>query len=458
MKRKLTWNGGRWRKIYRGKLYQFDGGTGKSDNAAYQRAVSKWEAVKVSIDNEQGDTLRASYADCIGQWKAVADWSAGNGEGHWANVATIKLRELSERLGRHDPQPLAESDQFFNVLDPGASDKLRTKYGLPDREPLPADDNRVQAAVWQDRLQTKRKASSVADRVGVLAESFLASKVAEANAGAITNAQSNYLGSMLRPFVDWYGGDKSAKSMTEDKLLAYKTALQTSTDFGTSTVKGRLQVLKQWIKWLWKTRVIDSLPRVFEDLRGEETDHDIPVFTIAEVKRLLKVAAGRQKLYILLGLLGLGQMEISRLKRSEVARDSITRKRGKIRKHKAAPKVTWPLWLTTQRLMTKEMATAGELALVKPDGSALVEIRLGGKRRDHVTDEFRKARKKAKVSGGFYRLRRTSATLLEDTDWADLGDLFLGNVARGVKDKHYARPALGRLAKAVAWLGKKYGV
>ena len=51
---KLTWQpgggrqAGRWRKKYKGKVYYFPGGKGKSDRAAYQMALEAWERTKTA--------------------------------------------------------------------------------------------------------------------------------------------------------------------------------------------------------------------------------------------------------------------------------------------------------------------------------------------------------------------------------------------------------------------------
>ena len=108
------------------------------------------------------------------------------------------------------------------------------------------------------------------------------------------------------------------------------------------------------------------------------------------------------------------------------------------------------------------MAQDGELALVSATGKPLMaqEITSAGKlkKSDCVKNGFFRLLQKTKLKGSFKLLRKTSASLLKDSDYNDVYDLFLGLAAGKISDKHYAKAALGRLAKALAWLAKKYGL
>lgn len=77
---KLTWQpgvegrSGRWRRKYRGKVYYFDGGHGKSDREAYYRAVEKWEAKKTEVDAAAPRQYQLDYEAEITVWGQVYAW------------------------------------------------------------------------------------------------------------------------------------------------------------------------------------------------------------------------------------------------------------------------------------------------------------------------------------------------------------------------------------------------
>ena len=76
-KRELTWQagsngrGGRWRKKYKGQSFYFPGGNGKTDQAAYDRAVELWKQKKEEIDAEVAKPHEADYRTAIIEWNAV---------------------------------------------------------------------------------------------------------------------------------------------------------------------------------------------------------------------------------------------------------------------------------------------------------------------------------------------------------------------------------------------------
>ncbi len=63
----LTWQpgtrgrAGRWRKKYKGQVYYFPGGRGKSDRDAYDAALTKWEQMKPRLDALAPKPHQAEY-------------------------------------------------------------------------------------------------------------------------------------------------------------------------------------------------------------------------------------------------------------------------------------------------------------------------------------------------------------------------------------------------------------
>ena len=61
---KLNWDSARnrWKVVYRGRKYRFDGGAGKSDREAKKQAEGKWKRRRAEID-QQGELEKPHRAD-----------------------------------------------------------------------------------------------------------------------------------------------------------------------------------------------------------------------------------------------------------------------------------------------------------------------------------------------------------------------------------------------------------
>jgi integrase len=455
----------RWRKIYLGQSYYFDAGTGKTDTAAYRRAIESWEKLKVKLDGEASDTLRGQYMDCVSQWELVAQWSSTHGEEHWGKVAAMKLKELRGRLAQPELAPLDAADWFFNVVDPGASERLRKEYGLPERQPIPPGDNRVMRAVWDDRLrEAARKAAPKADSIAENIKTFLASREAKVQAEQLSVSRLVALRVHLTAFEAWIlntEGTTSVKAINGPMLIKYKA--EVDKECKARTAGHRLEAVKTWVKWAWANEIIDTLPRAFStgELKIRRHTPTIKTFSVADVKVLLANASPRTRLYCLLGLnAGMYQVDISDLRREEIDMEArtITRKRSKTRHEENVPTVTYKLWDATVKLLEAQMAPEGERALVGENGRPLLVLGTDGKKTDAVRSAFARLLKKTKIAGSFKMLRKSGATLLRDSPYHDIVDLYLGHAAGKVSDQSYAKAALKRLGMGLAWLAKQFGV
>jgi hypothetical protein len=114
------------------------------------------------------------------------------------------------------------------------------------------------------------------------------------------------------------------------------------------------------------------------------------------------------------------------------------------------------LWDETAELLKQEMAADGELALLGGNGNPLRAHAENGTRNDAVKNAFFRLTKKTSIKGNFKMLRKSSASLLADSAWPDVVDLFLGHAAAKMSDVSYAKAALGRLAEATNWLHGQY--
>ena len=123
--RKLTWlpgadgRKGRWRKKYRGALHYFDGGRGKSDDAAYHAALTQWQTIKAKIDLTEPSRHHGAYAAAIDEWEEVLTCSRRHGDDAMINVALEKLGRL-------------RTDQQQGVRKPPSRDDLFANHFLPE--------------------------------------------------------------------------------------------------------------------------------------------------------------------------------------------------------------------------------------------------------------------------------------------------------------------------------------
>jgi integrase len=474
---KLTYNAEkgrppRWRKFYRGKLYQWPAGKGKSDTAAYQAALAAWEAKKREIDLAEDRIHEPAYAVCLDKWEQVLSIALQHGDKAWQRRAENKIADLRRRLNETKLSPLQDEDWFDHLMfgheEWAGEMEARLRESAPGLdvtvEPLTAwEQTQAEAAVWKDRLAQAARKAALGDSIAEHVKAFLDSREIQVNAKKLSAARLVALRVHLMKFQEWIGGATSIKEIDGPKLIKYKSELDGTC--GLRTAGHRLEAAKTFTKWLWATEAIPTLPRAFTtgELRVSKAgdDGDIETFTIDEVKTLLAKASPRTKLYCLLGLnCGMYQIDIASLKRKQldIEKGTITRRRSKTRKHKNPPRVTYRLWPQVIELLKQEVAAEGDLALIGENSRPLVVQTVDGKKTDAVRSAFNRLLKKTGIKGSFKLFRKTSASLLADSQWPDVYDLFLGLAAAKISDRHYAKAAQGRLAKALAWLGKKYGI
>jgi integrase len=223
--------------------------------------------------------------------------------------------------------------------------------------------------------------------------------------------------------------------------------------------------VKAFVNWLYDAEAIAAVPRIMRRLLISKPPARIEVFTMDEVKNLLAAASQRTRLYILLALnTGATQVDISDLKVEEVdwTEGRIVRRRSKTKDEEHVPVVNYRLWPETIELLKLERATEGDRALVNANGSPLLcqEIKADGKLRkcDNVKNSFDRLKTKTGINKSFKLLRKTSATLLCDSEFMGLEGLFLGHAPGSVAAKHYARTPQQRFDQAVMWLGQQYGL
>ncbi|MCE9554759.1 MAG: tyrosine-type recombinase/integrase [Planctomycetes bacterium] len=397
-------------------------------------------------------------------------------------------------------QYLAAVSRFANgVADP------RDGHGRTVVVPSPAlgestDTLTLEREVWNDRLEVmQRSAAPVEKTIGHLVAKFLTEKKDAVAVGDLSIGRPEKLRSQLTHFQDWLGSGVSVTEITSDTLMDYRAELLTNLrneaesappatkgrppttkgrlnkagarQWTRSTVKDRLSAVTSFVRWLWESEAIATLPRVLaktsKRLHVGTSEARVIVFTKEEVGSLLKSASLRTRLYLLLMLnTGMGQKDVSDLEFGQVDWDlgRITRKRSKTRKHENVPTVTHLLWPETLALLRQEQSAIGRgRVLLNSSGEPLWLESVGvdgqQKKNDNIRNAFERLRTKLGIDKSLRSLRKTSASLIRGhRDYRGLEDLFLGHAPRKISDRHYTVPPEELLGQATNWLRQEYGI
>ncbi len=501
-KRQMTWQAGtenrsgRWRKKYKGRVFQASGGRGKHDEEAYSNAWDGFQEFKKKIDEEESQKPKpqqAEYDEAIGEWRLVLQWSMENANTQYASLARSKVEELTTRLERSKPQPLNPEDRFRSHLGWPAHliESVAARIPKPsepkdqsppvvidpstlDTSSMDGTSQRIEREIWRDRLQVQEQ-KQVEDHntLGTSVDSYLATKLAKVKAGHLTAGRYDPIRTHLHHFRDWLGASTAVTSISGNVLTDYHSEMLTAISeerLSADYTKNRLATVKSFVQWLWRVEAIEELPRVLapgsSDLRISRRTTTPEVFTIEEVKTLLAAATDRTKLYLLLMLnTGSTQKDLSDLLPSEVdwKKGTITRKRSKTAKHKGVPTVTYVLWKETFRLLQQERSSDAATVLVNHEGTPLKVETLADdgklKKIDNVASAFSRLKRKKGIKKPLKYFRKTSANLIKSNkDYRGLEVLFLGHAPATVADRHYTQAPQQQLNEALAWLGKQYGI
>ena len=188
---KLTWQpgigvrSGRWRKKYRGKVYYFAGGRGKSDREAYDAAVKKWELEKLRADAAAPREHQHDHEVEIDVWEQVLAWSTRHGDTAMAQVAHEKREKIRSQLAAPVLKPLSADDRFGTVFPPvtiklpndlleqaarslaaGEVSSIAYSESMPETrrrhlQELDGSNLRLQKAVWDDRLESQQRRTAI---------------------------------------------------------------------------------------------------------------------------------------------------------------------------------------------------------------------------------------------------------------------------------------------------------
>ena len=181
-----------------------------------------------------------------------------------------------------------------------------------------------------------------------------------------------------------------------------------------------------------------------------------------ELKRLILQAKPRLKLCLLLmANCGFTQKDVSDLRKDEIdpSFNWITRKRSKTAKQETAPIVRYKLWTETRQLLRAALCKDKTYALCNRNGHRLLvrEMKEGKMQcSDNIACSFSCLCRRLEMKKRPLKLiRKTSATLLKNSQFGHLQSLFLGHSPRDMADRHYSGEV--NLDDAIDYLGKQYG-
>jgi integrase len=189
-----------------------------------------------------------------------------------------------------------------------------------------------------------------------------------------------------------------------------------------------------------------------------------------EAREIIDRATGQLQLHLLLmANCGMTQKDIADLQQNEVdwEKGRIIRKRSKTKNQKSVPTVSYKLWPDTLALLRVYGSSQGGRVLLTRRGNRWVFAEFDEKlgklvSSDPIATNYdhlrRKLKKEGKEVGTLKLFRKTSATLLYNSDeYSTCVGAFLGHAPDSIITRHYAHTSAEKLDKAVAWLATQYG-
>ena len=140
---------------------------------------------------------------------------------------------------------------------------------------------------------------------------------------------------------------------------------------------------------------------------------------------------------------GCTQKDLVDLKKSEIQDGYIIRKRSKTTKEIGVPVVKYKLWQETRQLLMASLSKDMILVFDCNETAITYQIIL-------IQKKLGLPSRKVKL------IRKTSSTILKNSHFGHLQDLFLGHAPRGMADKHYTGEV--SLDDAIDYLGKCYNL
>lgn len=481
---KLNWepSRGKWKAVYRGKKYRFDGGAGKSDREAKKAAEAEFRRVRGLVDAEVTDQKpwRQEYERALSEWKAVLRWSIENADLVNQQIAKDTIAKLDEQFKRKNPPPLRFHVDF--VFDPTTNIYFGDDSGLVAAPPVGVQPSGLlqfsqdgfsePSALWRDRLDSLAKRSACSETGDSFEENvqlFLTGKREEVDAGDISPGRVDFLRGYLDIVMEFTTREASVRKIDGPMLYDFRQFLlkrKASGEYSPSYARDVLAAFKQFIRWLASsTDKLESLPKNIDEksLSIGVPAKKVKTLSPSDIGTIVNDATERTRLYILLGLnCAMTQKDIADLHPKEVdwKLGIITRKRSKTHDIENVPEVSYPLWKSTFALLTAERSDSKDRVLVTRDGKPLRTDSLDEadklKKTDAVRLALRRLSQKVGIEFSMTRFKKTAASLFRnDSRYKGIESLYLDHAPKSMSDKHYTAIPQDLLNEAIAWLGRE---
>jgi integrase len=445
VKRKLTLMAdGRWRKVYRGKIYYFRGD--------YASCLKEWETVKVIADNSTG------YGRIVEQLRAYSRLQEA--------LANAPLR-LFQNLKRTATVQEIFALHASNVAADEGGEQTILHRVQQDLSPFSVDFEPKDMNSLVNQLTAP---ISEPNSLSVLKcrDKFLERQNEKYKAGSISAGRLDIITRDAKRFCDFLGLDNAIeKAITGDSLERYHSSCLQLISSGKSRdyAKKIFDDAKQFVRWVYMQSHIAEMPRnmLSDELKITVPTKKIVTFTADEIHFLLAKASERVRLWMLLALnCGYTQVDISDLGQDQVdwQRGVITRKRSKTENVTNVPEISYPLWSSTFALLKKLRGEHETLALTdaeKPllsntvNGTSGKSAGVNVRTVDVITNEF----KKLKSPKPFKIFRKTGSSLLAgNKHYATLSEAYLGHALVTIASKHYLDFPTELFGEAIFWLGE----
>lgn len=398
-----------------------------------------------------------------GYEQALMAWAKLNGQDRIAQQAA-HVRQLIA---------VAEPGELENA--PAALAKLEAGIELDRTERPLYGVSQAGRAIWQNRIKKAVNPPASVQTVATEIQKFLNDKRKQVSGGNRAAVTWRDLDGALRVFENWisptYPIKKIGPATVKDYyhfLLEKKREPNTNQKKGTPVSEKPLtanrrynlfRLWKQWLRWLWmqEDTQLPALPKninnpeftfaVVEDVEPAVNQ----IWKPEEIATLLANKSNKWKAMILLCLnCGFTNADLDILKKAQIHDGRLIHRRAKTRKLTSPPVVNYKLWQCTIDALNALPDNGSKLVFLTEDGtrlicSAIVEVNGIVKHRkyDTITRAWNRMLHstvaKNKVTKPFKFFRKTSATILKrDNRYAWLRDVFLGETAKQVSDKHYA--------------------
>jgi len=423
-----------WRKRYKGKTYYLGTGHGKSDRAAYQRALIKWQMKKEEADRE--DEI---------------------------NKLLLQQQELQEQFKTN-------TDTLYKFIQVGEKRKTETDKDIEENkdEYLQQLDRRFDHIIrGETKPKPKNNKKTIADIVSIfLKEQEQRVKFGLKSPDAPKDRRlspNRYRGikAQIQTFLVAFGEQehKDNEEYISKIVKAYRNqqeALVVEDKLAEGTLSQRMKNVRMFWRWAFDNHHISAIPRTLGKLcQGYASKPKAKAIDVETIRTIFNAANDRVKTSIALSLnCGFYQVDISGLREQHLKDGYIQndrQKTGVSRKFK--------LWDITKQLIEKTANGKDGLLFSSASGGPLVVATLE-KRSDVIAQAFRDLLKRLKITGfSFSNLRDSAATQIERMD-PSLSDSFLSHVDSRMAKYYIDQQQLttAKLDAAIDQLEKIYGL